>query len=71
MISSYPSTESTFPKKMPLYTLPVAGNNLNIATKAQTNKTTFRIALLGNLLSPPPNMRISKLYDNITISQYI
>jgi hypothetical protein len=36
-------------KKMPLYTLPLAWNNLNIAIKAQTNKTTFRIALLDNL----------------------
>ncbi len=37
-------------KKMPLCTLPLTWNNLNIAIKAQTNKTTFR---KYNLFNPP------------------
>ncbi len=40
-------------KKMLLYTLPLTWNNLNITIKAQTNKTTFRIALQYDLLNPP------------------
>jgi hypothetical protein len=42
-------------KKMPLYTLPLSWNNLNTELKAQTNKTTFRIALKYDLLNPPYN----------------
>jgi hypothetical protein len=40
-------------KKMPLYTLPLLWNNLKIELKAQTNKTTFRIALQYDLLNTP------------------
>jgi hypothetical protein len=38
-------------KKMPLFTLPLAWNNLKIELKAQTNRTTFRIALKYDLLN--------------------
>jgi hypothetical protein len=38
-------------KRLPLYTLPVAWNELAIEIKGQSNKTTFRIALNDYLLS--------------------